>query len=295
MPISWVSPPLIARAEAFSEVENWDLIQPPTADVKLRVPWSQRHEVAAAVMGMQWPYYTAAPLYGVHTKISAQPQSKQINDGDGNVYETAFVDVHFDPFAALTESIKTNGEMLKINRIGFKGGEDPQFFIVAWDNGEDSEGRYDMVKAEEAPTKIIVGFDYEVNFERLDSVPPEALTLVDSVNDDTVTPINIAGIEFAAETLMLMSSEMKHTTSVDGTVKNSLSCKFGWRKNGWNKFWRAQTMSWEYMYVIPIQDSDIPRMSELAPKGFDPDEDGPSPVIYRNFPMADFSALLPTP
>lgn len=298
MPIEWVPTlsGLTATAVAFSEKEDYDFIQEPAADVKLRVPWSQRHAVGALVMGLQWPYYTTVPMYAVHIGMSPIPSTRCLNDGFGNTYAEAYLDVHFDPFTSFTESIKTNGEMLKVSRVGVSTvASETQFMLLVWDKGTGlgEELGYETVALEEAPSKIIVGLEYEVSFENLDEVPSEVLELVDCCNDDTVTPINLAGLTFAAETLMLMSADIKHTVSVDGSVKNSLTLKFGWRKNGWNKYWRASTQAWSYQYVIPILATDLPVPD--APKYWDPDPDGPPPAIYRNFPMADFSPLLPTP
>jgi hypothetical protein len=294
MTILWVPPSsgLSAVAEAFSEKEEWDLIQPPTADVKLRVPWSQRHLVVSAVAGMQWPYLSSVPLYCVHAGVSTIPNTRCLNDGYGNQYAEAFVDLHFDPFSTFTESIKTNGEMLKVPRVGtlFNSSGDTQFMLLAWKEESEAVLPYTSVTPEEAPSKIITGIDYEVAFEELDLIPDEVLTLVDCCNADPVTTINL-GLTFEAETLILLSSDAKHTVNIDGSVKNSLNLKFGWRKNGWNRYWRATTQSWEYQYVIPIAATDLPVPDH--PASFDADPDGPAPVIYRNFPTADFTALLP--
>lgn len=294
MPIYWVPPlsGLTAHAEAFSEKEEWDLIQPPTADVKLRVPWVQRHAIVSAVAGMQWPHLSSVPLYCVHAGVSTIPNTRCLNDGQGNVYAEAFLELHFDPFSTFTESIKTNGEMLKVPRVGtsINASGDAQFFLLAWKEASDAVKPYTSVTPEEAPSKIVTGIDYEVSFEQLDEIPNEVLTLVDRCNRDAVTTINL-GLTFEPETLILLSTDAKHTVNIDATVKNSLNLKFGWRKNGWNKYWRSATAKWEYQYVIPIAATDLPIPDH--PASFDADSTGPAPVIYRNFPTADFTALLP--
>lgn len=282
-----------AIVEAFSEKEAYHWLAEPTADIKLRVPWSLRNDYAEAIMGMLWPYNTAVAMYAVDVQVSPVPNTKTYVDGDHNVYQTAFLDVHFDPFVTFTEKLKTNGEMLKVNRYGLYLGEDeaPHFQAVMWQVGENE---YELVSQEETPSKIITGIDYTVSFEDLDVLPEEILTLTDCCNEDAVTPINLAGLEFDPETILLLNTDANHIVKVDGSVKNSLTLNFGWRKNGWNKFWRASTRSWEYQYLVPVADADIPRLSEAHPQPFEPDPDADEPVIYRNFPMQDFSALLPT-
>ncbi len=294
MPISWGSG---ARAEAHSESEEYDLFKEPTADVKLRVGWSARHALASGITGMQWPYNTSVPMYCVNVKITPVPQSLCLSDGGGgNVYPEAFVEAHFDPFTTLTEKLKTNGEMIKIPRFAVVLKDDTTdestTMLLAW-KGDDAELNeyYLSTTLEEAPTKIVVGLDYEVTFNNLDELPEEVISLTDCVNDDTVTPINFSGITFEAETLLLMSTDATHTVDVAGNVKNTLTLKFGWRKNGWNRFWRPTTQSWEPLYVIPVKDSDLPIGDAVG--GYDADPDGPTPVIYNNFIPTDFSALLP--
>lgn len=128
------------------------------------------------------------------------------------------------------------------------------------------------LKPEESPVKIFRGMTFVANWKRVEVIPPEIFTLIDKVNDDTVTLARF-DLTCAAETLLYKPPVITSTLRRDGARVNDINgIKLLYRPTGWNKFWRAATQTWEIMY-------------SYNPNVLLPDEP------YKNFEPADFSPI----
>lgn len=282
MPITFLtgSPPGIDEPSvlALSEEETYSE-DAFTSKCELLCPWDQRHALLSHILDslLEWPYGPPDNLKYARTGSIVPYQGKTGADGVGNTYQLAKITVDFkrefgEPLEGgdetrtfYYETLEPNAEMLKINPKDVDGNQ--KFF---W---SESMLDTDKVTVEEAPTKLVAGLDYVVKFTRLASVPAAILTITSHVNHESVVSPSL-GLTFPAETLMANAPVLSRTiTSGVESALWDLEMRYSYRKEGWNKFWRPQTESFVRMYQTNLFGDD--------------------PEIYYNFPLADFSDLLP--
>jgi hypothetical protein len=126
----------------------------------------------------------------------------------------------------------------------------------------------DKLTPEEAPGKRILGLDYVQTRYNLSTIPIGILE-PNVVNDNPVTA-TLLGLTFPTDSLLYVNSLPSRTISADGTEGWTMPSRFSIRYTGWNKFWRAKTADWDYMY----------HSSDSGETG-----------IYYNFPQVDIDAL----
>ena len=271
---------------AHSETESWSDGN-GSASVSLLVPWAQRYGVFDNILTelLEWPYAPGCGMYASDGTITPYGSTTQaLADGYGYQYEQAQLNINFksggdfgqpgggeDPEALYAETIEPNGEMVKLNP---RDRSDRQIFY--WGRPGDVESLLnvsDEVTDEEAPTRLIIGFDYVVKWTRLPSIPVAVLDVVDHVNDDTVTSGSL-GLTFPAETLLCNAPVISRTVTATGSGSFfSMDIRFSYRKNGWNRYWRAKSQDYVSMF------------------SYDPD--AMTQERYLNFPLTDLSDLLP--
>jgi len=165
-----------------------------------------------------------------------KPEGGQTTDGDGNVYSEELVPL-------------TEHQTLDYNDY-------------EWDNSN-------PLKEGEAPTKIVRSFNYVRTIFNLQ--PPLSGSLLDApgcVNNAAFLSPSL-GMFFPAESLLFgdpkISRQYSLTTGFSGIT---LQTSFAFRKDGWNKFWRAKTNAW----------AEIKKKSDGA--------------VVKPYPPIDFSFLL---
>ena len=119
----------------------------------------------------------------------------------------------------------------------------------------------------EAPGKQVYSLALSRTTQGLTSVPGAVLTLIGRVNQAAYTS-PLLGLTFAAGTLLFMPSSLTFTVNTDLEATIDLTTKFAYKPDGWNKFWRAESESYEEMFRSDTGDAHV------------------------NYPEGDFSTLL---
>lgn len=287
MPIAWLtgSPVGLVEPHAVAYSEKEDVSNDVQCSVKLRCPWGDRIATLENILNnlLEWPYMPSGnEIRASSGSINPVPQSATTADGSGNSYPEAEITVNFtrgggngggpgdETDAIFYETIQGNGEFIKISPKSDTTDFGKGVQVFFW--GDEPIGE-DAVTEEEAPTKLIMGFDYVVKYLRLTSIPAVALTLIDNCNDASVSSPSL-GLTFAAETLLYNAPMITRTVTADpGQNYFDMECRWSWRKNGWNKFWRAKTQSWSSQWYY--------------------DYDTSTATQYKNFPPVSMAGMLP--
>lgn len=280
MPITFLTDPAPGLDEptaiSFSEVENYNG-NTYTADVVLETPWDQRNGVMENILNasLPWPY-ASSPMVATTGSINPTPEILTSKDGSGNTYLSARLTINFQGEVGMGtggpgespvifyESIEPNAEMLKTNPRSPSGEQ-----LYYWGEFAVDE---DAVTDQEAPTKILFGMDYVVKYMKLSSIPGIALTYMDCVNEGSITSPSL-GLTFDDETLLWNPPKISRnvTAKLDANTFD-MEARWSWRKNGWNKYWRAQSGTFEQIYLLRV---------------------GHEPVLIKNFEPVDMTDMLP--
>lgn len=272
---SYSEPEVLAYSEkeTYTE-EKWD------ASAQLLVPWDDRHGVFDNILSnfLEWPYRAGSLMWA--TSGSIEPYAgKVLIEGGGvvlNTYPKAKLTVNFtrggdtgspggeeEDVALYFETVEANGEMIKINP---KDAQDQQRFY--WDSTPTVEQE---VTPEEAPSRLIIGFDYVLRWVGLTTIPIAILGITDHVNDDDVASPSL-GVTFPEETLLANAPRISRTVTTGDADKFEMEIRFSYREHGWNQFWNPKTQLYSPQWYIP---------------------DGGPAVEYKNYPTYDMSGVLP--
>lgn len=109
------------------------------------------------------------------------------------------------------------------------------------------------IEPDEAPVKLIHGYDYTVTHHGVDNDDIEngygtlalAISLVGKVNSSTVLAKILPGMSWEAEQVLCKDPVVQR-----GDTKSNIIYRFGIRTTGWNKYWRGDTMTWERIYLV---------------------------------------------
>ena len=233
-----------------------------TASRTLICPWSQRHTLLCDLISTQELYPYNSP--GVRARAvsgTAKPfGTLQLDAGGTNVtaYEKALVTVNYstksgdenDAQDLISESLEPNIEFLTCDHNEF-----------CWGSASG-----DKLKENEAPGRQVRSLDYVFTIYNMPSIPAAVLGLCGCVNNAPVTA-QLLGLTFPTETLLYTPPQLSRTITTDGTGGWQMQFRFSYRPNGWNKYWRHKTQTWERIY--------------LASGG-----------TYYNYPLGDFTPLL---
>jgi hypothetical protein len=259
-----------ARNEMFSKQEF-------TAVTTVRVPWNERLQFAASVLGEDGGGGQSYPdnPFAIPTRIVIVPAPGQVTSGDDievASYEEALVTIYYSQSGqAFTETLEVSAE----NRI-----DDYRNF--QW--GSDAEGT--AINPKEAPGTQILNFLYTCQWKRQAELPVE-FEYAGSVNEFEMTLPNMNQdspwfIQPECGLLFPRNAVRNAYRGVDGElIRESWDYGFSIKMradgvNGvgqisWNKFYRLETKEYEPMY-------------QKTPGGI---------VEYKSFPVANYTALLP--
>lgn len=239
MPISWLPTALVDVWEE-SEANSFSYKDTSSATVTLRCAWADRFTVLEDILfnGGTYPYLPGALMYA--QEGSCVPASGQaLNDGEGLTYEHALVTIKYtndkDDNGSgdiISESLEPHVEFMSLDPAEFRWGS--------------ASG--DALNAEEAPGRLIVGFDYVQTEYNLVTLPTTIITELGKCNSGTIAA-SLLGISFAAETLLFASATPSRKIDSAGNAKWTLAKRFSFRPTEWNKFWRGKTQSWESIYI----------------------------------------------
>lgn len=244
--------------EAGSVSESYDDLRGfMKASVTLRCAWGDRHNLVADVVGgrRQWPG-GAANVIPVATTASIQPVMSPDDPAvDGSVikYLEALVTINYttEVTEVVTESIEPTTEFVTLDHRFFR-----------WGSGSGM-----WLREEEAPGLLVRGINFVRNELEVTSIHDDTYDKIGSVNNAPIVT-TILGRTFATETLLYAPPTINYSKDSAGVTKFQVTKKFTFNQNGWNKYFRPFTNSWEFIY----------------PAG------GASP--HKSYPPADLSNLF---
>jgi len=230
------------------------------ASVQLRVAYSQRHNLVAAICGtrMNWPKGAAGAVPRAFTASIVPvetPSTIEAAVTNGLIaYDEAIVTVNFTTEIkdVASESIEPYTEFITLDHHNF-----------AWGSGNGP-----MLKEEEAPGKLIRG----INFVRTEydqtTLAPELLSLMGHVNNAPITG-SILALTFPTETLLYAPPVITYKQDSTNINKFEVVKKFTYSQNGWNVYFRGATNAYTAIYK----------------RG--------SGAQYKSYPVASLSPLFP--
>lgn len=243
-----------------TRIENWGE-DGLTASVDVLVDYLDRTDLVADVLGNRWVYPYRIQSRSTAATAAVRPfPGKVTRNGQGIKYEKAVVTLNYTPpeqgddsetVDLISESIEPNAEFLTLDHKEFRW-TDPT-------NG-------DELKEAEAPGRLLRSFDYVLTKYEQNSMPTEILMFPGSVNDAAVFA-PLLGITFPQETLLYNPPTSSRKIDTDGFGKYTIVYRLSFKVEGWNKFWRTKTQTYEQIFV----------------------KDG---GLYRNFPLKSFSEII---
>lgn len=255
----------LACVEEFMErEESADIESGFAARVKLRCAYANRWSVTGDLLlnRRPWPYGGfATPPRASSVSIEPAPmaygEAGQAVDylGDALLTVTYSTLKGGDPSTTdlVAESLEPSADFITQSHKNFSWGN------VAGGN---------PLNEAEAPGKQIRSLKLiRTLFQLPNTLPTTIIDLVGSVNDVNYTSA-LLGLMFPAETLLFLPAGLSRTINTDGSSGWNVTLGFDYRKNTWNKHWRAKTNLFENIWRID-------------PGG-----------IHKNFPPADFSDWL---
>ena len=228
-------------------LEDW------TASVVVRCDWANRHSLVADVLGnrREWPHAANGPVAQTAT-INPAPTRYGVT-GQCINYIDALVTINYgtEKKDLISESLEPTAEFITLDYKRFRWGAANGTPLI--------EG--------EAPGKLVRGLSLvRTMYEVPAPLPISLIELPGSVNDANYTS-TLLGLTFPTETLLYQPPNLSRTITTAGTDGFTLTLKFMYKKEGWNKFWRHETQQYERIFMV----------------------DGGQ---YDNYPLDDFSDFL---
>lgn len=182
----------------------------------------------------EWPGLTGWVVRPRAFAATATPFStNQPVVGQSYVWDTYRVAVKYSTDANRTlfsESIEPTAEFVRLDHRFFR-----------WSSGVPlTEGEAPGVLRREL--KLV-----RKNFNEF-AVPTAVLTLPGAVNNAPYTS-SMLGLTFNSETLLFAPEPVDRTVTTAGSSGYNYTLAFHFKPNGWNKYWRPQSQSWESIYL----------------------------------------------
>lgn len=244
------------------------------AQVALRCPWADRISVAADILNNNrlWPHSTMGAM-GAQVVIRPVPgatngSSISVSAGGLIQYAEAIVQVTYDTVTVgnLEESSSISGQLFSesIEEIIDHQTLDPANFRWGSATGKPMK---------EGPVRALYGMNFKRTLYNMASIPAACFTLPGTVNNANYVSAPL-GVTFAAETLLFAPANFQRVMLTSGTKGWTVSLKYGFKKDGWNKFWNKDKAGGEGYDIIWRLETGGPGAQ------------------YKNFPAADHSTLL---
>ena len=231
---------------------------------KLKCAWASRDTLALELLNTDYPLVADTGAYC--REVSADPwPAKQLGTGSTAAYEFAEV-------TAIWETRRGAAADLKYERL------EPASEFLTLDGTQLKWADGTAFGSMESPGKLCYQLNYVVTLYNLATIPAAALSLMNYVNAEPLTPTTagLGSLIFAAGTLLCCAIFTERVITTAGSDKWDVTYTFAYRPNwngatatGWNYLFRPSTNLYELFY----------RKSD----------DGQS-VMY---PSGDFTALNP--
>ena len=218
------------------------------ASVELYCDWSQRWALVADLLnnGRTFPEYGAgAP---VALKASIKPYGTMFGFGQSCAYSEAIVTVSYatrkydavGPYDIVAESIEPSAEYRKLPFADFR-----------W-----TSKTGDPLVEDEAPGKLEVKLTLTRQIFKVPA-PLSVLTLsaTGKVHDAPYRS-PLLGLNFDGDVLLYLEPSFERTIRNDGSDGVNYTQKWAIKPTGWNKFYRAKTGTYEYMYRTTDEGTD---------------------------------------
>ena len=213
--------------------------------ITVECDWLDRTAVYNQIIWTEYPHIPSTGAYAVEGKMEGWGKS---NDAGSNLigYEKARIEFYYNNKIEFSGGFWISESLLPSTE--FKPLDARMFCWV--DNSPKPVGTGVPVRDQEAPSMRQVFADYLLTYHRVLLVPDAALTMIGACNHATVSSYTL-NRSFPAETLTLVSSPARRSLYNMFTLRAwELKYHFRYTPNGANKFWRADTESWESVYRV---------------------------------------------
>jgi hypothetical protein len=249
--------------------ETTDAVTGQVVSATVRCAWLSRDNVIADILYNSL-LYPRNPNGGARAKTAAciAAPGKYTLQGSLHQPEEALITIsyeqpvnrEYDPVTQelFAESLEPNAEFITLDYRKFR-----------WTS---TTGK--KLTAEQAPGKLIVGLDFVQTRFNLVTLP-SAILRPNRVNQNSITA-RLLGLTFPPETLLYVNSQPARTITSAGATKWTMTSRFSYREDGWNKFWREDKEGgpgWDQIFVAKT-------------------EGGDANTPYKNFTPADLSSIL---
>jgi len=233
-----------------------------SAEVTLRCAYGDRHLLVGDICGNLRPWPKGAA--GVVPKAKSAAITADLSVGAFTAGSQLWI-----PYWALvtirystkdtdvvTEEIEFASQFAKLDHKWFK-----------WGPLDPYTGAGDALKDEESPAFLLYSMNLTRNVLFLDSVDDSRYDLVGFCNDAPYVS-SILNRTFATETLVVAPPSVRYKKTSIGDVKYDITQKFAYQPQGWNRYFRTRTNSWEEIFLAG------------------------SSTPYKNYTPADLSGIL---
>lgn len=224
--------------EADTQTETYNSETGAECSVVLRCAFADRHALVEDIVGgrMGWPHGTyVKPPQAFSASIKPASSQAGLTVSQSIEVPDALVTVNYSSKIEdlVSDSLEPSTEFLT-----------QQFELFCWGSATGDP----LVEAE-APGRLVRGFNLVRKLLRVD--PPLPAVLLDGpggINDAAYTS-TLLGLTFPVETLLFGNPSIERTIKTDGSATTNITLKFTYKKQGWNKYWRAKTQTFDSMFV----------------------------------------------
>lgn len=232
---------LIDCSEEHTTVgENFTLESGMAASVMLRCNWADRHALVEDILGGGRVYPNTGflnPPLAASAAIKPAPTNYGVT-GQSIDYVHALVTVNYS-----NEVEKTGTDLVSESlepTIEFLTEDYRRFRWSAADGDPLLEG--------EAPGRQFHSLNLVRTLYNVVSMPAAVRTAIGGVND-AVYNSALLGLTWNAEELLYHPPNLSRVIKTDGIAGWTLTMKFSDKPEGWNKYWRAKTQTWEAIFL----------------------------------------------
>lgn len=224
-----------------------------TASLTVATLWNNRLLLADDVLlnRRAYPFVTSAfvPRALSCSIVQFDEDFSQVSVGQWRPPKFAHVTINYGipqsrevgSFDLVTESLEPFGEFIR---------QDYSLFRWSGKSG-------DPLRPEEAPGRFMPKLKLVRRIYRLTSLPANVLTAMGKCNLGAYAS-PLLGVTFPVETLVYGEPSLERTISSSGSEGWNYTQQWTFDPNGWNNYWRAETGTWESIYMITASGAAVP-------------------------------------
>ena len=224
-----------------------------TASVTVSCLWDNRLLLADDVLlnRRAYPFITSAftPKALNCSIVQFDEDANQVTSGQWRPPKYAHVTINYGvpttrgigSYDLVAESLEPFGDFIR-----------QDYSLFRW-TGKDG----DPLKPEESPGLFVPKLKLVRRIYRVSTLPSNALSAIGKCNLDAYAS-PLLGVTFAAETLVYGEPLLERTISTAGSDGWNYTQQWTYDPNGWNKYWRAETGTWDSIYMITTAGAAVP-------------------------------------